>query len=158
MDLIQLKNKDIKEIRESLLKKQGGVCAICKKIPKRPVLDHEHTKRIKGTGLCRGVLCSNCNVMIAKIENNCMRYGITQEDLPIFLINFAAYKEADQTNYIHPSEKPKEPKMSKRNYNKLKKQYKLNARKKKFPEFPKSGKLIAPLRKLFEEFDISPYN
>jgi hypothetical protein len=46
---------------DELLGKQGGVCAICKKLEvtrhtKRLVVDHDHT-----TGKVRGLLCHRCN-------------------------------------------------------------------------------------------------
>lgn len=53
------------------------------------------------------------------------------------------------------SKKPKAPKVSKRNYNKLIKLYK---GRRKPPEYPKSGKLTIGLQVLFEEYDIKPYN
>jgi len=73
--------------------------------PKRPVLDHSHIKRIKGTGRIRGTLCSSCNVYLAKIENNATRYGIKQTVIPLVLRNIADYLELPVTPYIHPSEK-----------------------------------------------------
>lgn len=46
---------------EQILKQQGGVCAICKKLEvtartKRLVVDHDHK-----TGKIRGLLCHRCN-------------------------------------------------------------------------------------------------
>ena len=46
----------------------------------------------------------------------------------------------------------------KSNYNKLKKEYIKSDKKAKFPEFPSSGKLTKPLEKLFNEFNINPFN
>ena len=37
---IQLQQKDIQKIREKILKKQNGLCAICQQIPEKPCLDH----------------------------------------------------------------------------------------------------------------------
>ncbi len=65
------------------------------------------------------------------------------------------YYEKGTLDLIHPTEKPKAPKVSKRNYNKLIKLY--NGRRKP-PEYPKSGKLTIGLRALFEEYGIEPYN
>lgn len=39
-----------------MLSEQKGVCLICKKTPKRFVIDHNHT-----TKKVRGLLCNNCN-------------------------------------------------------------------------------------------------
>lgn len=51
-----------------LLAKQGGVCAICLKTPRRPVVDHDHTTRA-----VRGVLCHGCNIALPHIENEKFR-------------------------------------------------------------------------------------
>ena len=68
-----------------------------------------------------------------------------------------AYEE-DGIYFVHPNEVKKEPLLSKKNYNKLKKEYEKSGKKKKFPEFPSSKKCTVELRKLFEEFEISPFN
>ncbi len=152
----QLKYSAIKDLRNILLKKQGNVCAICKQPPKNPVLDHDHKKRVKGTSYCRGTLCSNCNIYLAKIENNALRYGITQKELPKILRRIADYKEADQTLFIHPSEKPKSKKLSKRFFKKLQKEYKRKYPNKKEIEYPKSGKLTKSIQQICDEFCIEP--
>jgi hypothetical protein len=50
-----------------LLKKQGGRCAICGKIPNGRDLcvDHDHK-----TGKIRGLLCHNCNTGIGQFQDN----------------------------------------------------------------------------------------
>ena len=68
-----------------------------------------------------------------------------------------AYNE-DGIYYVHPKEVKKEPPLSKKNYNKLKKEYEASGKKKKFPEYPISKKCTIELRRLFEEFGISPFN
>ncbi|MGH8601525.1 MAG: endonuclease VII domain-containing protein [Gammaproteobacteria bacterium] len=57
---------------ESLLKSQGGVCAICKRLPqlanrrtKRLGVDHEHS-----SGRIRGLLCDDCNISLGKFKDN----------------------------------------------------------------------------------------
>ena len=98
-----------------------------------------------------------------------MRYGlVNMEDfnLPEFLRNAADYFEAgayteDGVYYVHPREVKKEPPVSKRNYNLLKKEYIKSiksSKRAKFPEYPKSKKLTVKLKQLFEEFNIEPYN
>jgi len=150
----QLKQRDIQSVRSKILKEdQDGVCLICGNEPKIPCLDHSHKKRTKGTGLVRGVLCSSCNIFIAKSENNCVRYGIAQKDLPNILRKTADYLEREHYHYIHPSEAPKPKKLKKRSYNVLKKAYKGRA---KFPPYPKSGKLTKPLRTLYKTYNILP--
>jgi hypothetical protein len=51
----------------ALFEKQGGVCAICKKLPqKRLCVDHVHdeTKRV------RGLLCKSCNMAIGLLKDD----------------------------------------------------------------------------------------
>lgn len=50
--------------RDQLLSAQNGKCAICREVPKRPVVDHCHN-----TGQVRGILCHACNVKLHGIEN-----------------------------------------------------------------------------------------
>ena len=161
----QLKSSEISTIREDILQEQGGCCALCKK----PItaesgysLDHQHKKKSEengpdGAGLVRGVLCRSCNVWEGKIWNNTLRYRQPEsvQDRVDMLKSLIEYYEKDNYPLIHPNEKPKEPNVSKKNYNKLKKLY---TGKKKFPEYPKSGKLTIHLMKLFEEYEIEPYN
>jgi len=152
----QLRKKDVPKLREKILKKQGGVCWICKRIPKIACLDHHHSKKVKGSGKIRGVLCSSCNIFIAKSENNCVRYGIKQDTLPYILRRVADYLEKKQYPYIHPSEAPKPLKLQRNSFNKLKKAFIKKYPKRKIPEYPKSGKLIKSLEKLYKEFNIEP--
>ena len=153
-DVHHMKGKDVAPLREKLLKEQGGLCLVCKTPPKIPCLDHHHRKRIKGTGLVRGVLCNSCNVFIAKSENNCMRYGFSQKELPTILRSMADYFERDHLPYLHPSEVPKPKKVSKRSYNKLKTALKHMGS--KVPLYPKSGTLTKPLQEAFENTGIKP--
>ena len=152
----QLKTKDIKALREKILKEQGGVCLICNKPPDRSTLDHEHKKRIKGSGKIRGVLCSNCNVFISKSENNCIRFGISIKNLPTMLRSMADYLEQPHYPYIHPSEKEKVPNLSKNCFKQLQKEYSLKFPNRKPLEFPESGKLTKALESIFAEFQIEP--
>lgn len=158
----QLKQSDIPDLRSRLLTEQGGLCFICQKQPKQPVLDHSHTKKTKGTGLIRGVLCSQCNVFLAKVENNCTRYLISHEELPDILRKMAKYLEKEHLPYIHPSEKPKRPKLKKSSYNKLVKAHKEDLNKatgKRVPKlhpYPKSKVLTKPLERLFALYNIKP--
>lgn len=162
MRLRQLKASDVPKLRRHLLRKQKGVCPICGKKVKVPVLDHHHKKRIKGTGQIRGTICSSCNVFLAKIENNASRYTISKEELPEVLINTAKYLSRPQYPYIHPSEAPKKKILTKSSYNRLSKAYLQSGRSAKFPAYRYNKKkkpvqgLTKPLEKLFIEFDIEP--
>lgn len=160
-EIRQLKSNEVKSLRKYLLKKQKGKCLICKKKTDDAVLDHHHKKRIKGTGQIRGVLCRTCNVLLAKSENNCVRYGVSHEELPEILISMSAYLKRKQLPYIHPSEAPKKPILTKSSYNKL---VKVVNGEKKIPEYrmhktkknkPVQG-LTKPLEKLFNQFNIKP--
>lgn len=44
---------------QAKIKKQNGGCAVCRKETEKLVVDHDHK-----TGLTRGLLCRNCNVML----------------------------------------------------------------------------------------------
>jgi len=155
-EIKQLQAKDIKPLRKHILKKQNGVCWICEKYPDRPTLDHHHIKKIKGTGQVRGVLCSNCNIFLAKSENNCVRYGIDRDNLPTILRKIADYLEKPQYPYIHPSEAPKSPKLQKNSFKKIAKLYSAKYPNRKELWYPKSGKLTKLLKSVYEEFNIEP--
>jgi len=165
MKLKQLKSTEVQNLRNDILDEQNGCCAICGDLitdESGISLDHQHktskeTIGEDGAGLVRGVLCRACNVWEGKIWNNTQRYRQPESvnERVEMLKSLIAYYEKGTYDIIHHSEKPKEPIVSKRNYNKLKKAY--NG-KKKFPEYPKSGKLTMGLGILFEEYDIEPYN
>ncbi len=48
----------------AMLHSQGGVCAICKTVPQKACVDHDH-----GTGRVRGILCHACNIKLPAVEN-----------------------------------------------------------------------------------------
>ena len=161
MELRQLKQSEIKPLREKLYKEQDGICPILKqKINiNDATLDHQHKRKgdpigIDGGGLIRGVIHYLANVIEGKITNTYKRYGLHKFiSLPDLLRNLADYLEQENLPYIHPSEKAKEKRLKKTSYNLLKKTYTGKA---KFPPYPKSGKMTAPLKRLFERFDILP--
>jgi hypothetical protein len=173
--LIEMKQKDIKPLKEKLWNLNDYKCPLLGiEIPlDKMVLDHIHKLKSEEPseqkGTIRNALEFRANAMEGKIVNNWRRYFGADEDqhpisLPDFLRNLAdyletgAYVDEDNNYYIHPSEVEKPKKLSKRNYNKLKKLYDATNRRKKFPDFPKSGKLTVALKVLFEEFNIEPYN
>lgn len=151
--IIKLRYKDIPKLREKILKEQNSICPICERKIISPVLDHQHKKKIGGTGLCRQVICSQCNVLLGKVENNCIRYNVSQNELPKVLENMAKYLRKDHLPYMHPSESKKIPKLKKSSYNKLKKA--VNGAQ-KIPEYPKSKKLTKQLKILFDKYKIIP--
>lgn len=152
MKLIQLSQKDLVWLRQDLLIKQDSKCAICGcDVTDKSHIDHKHKTSkeingVNGAGLVRGLLCPNCNLLLGKIENNAKRFQ-RSDNLPELLINISRYI-VSFTEYIHPSEKPKEPKVSKRQFNKL---LKLE------PKAKYSTKLNQKLKKLFDKHNINPY-
>lgn len=158
LEIKNLSQSDVKELREKILLENNGICPICRKPIKegKAVLDHSHQKKNKGTGLIRDVICSGCNILLGKIENNCVRYGISNFELPRVLENMSFYLLKEHLPYRHPTEIPKEPKLTKSSYNKLKKAFIENNMKGKFPEYPKSGKLIKSLEALYLALEIEP--
>ncbi len=153
-EIIQLKAKDIPDVRAKILAEQGGVCLVCGEEPQRPCLDHSHTKRVKGTGLVRAVLCSSCNVFVAKSENNCVRYGFSQKQLPGILRSMADFFEREHYPMRHPSEAPPVPKVMKSSYTKMRKA--LEGTGFKCPTMSKSGTLTMALKKAFKQANIEP--
>lgn len=167
-ELKQLKSKDIKTVKEKILESQEFKCAICGKplTLDEAVLDHQHKIRKSdpngenGNGLVRGVLCNFCNPCEGVVYNNLVRYKQikTDEERIEWLQNLIEYYKRPKYPLIHPTEAVKEPQVSKRNFNKLKKLYTLKYPQKKPLEYPKSGKLTKSLAKLFEDFNVDPYN
>jgi hypothetical protein len=163
-----LKQSEIKTVKADILEKQGFRCAICGKPLElsEAVLDHQHKFKKadangeNGNGLIRGVLCNFCNPAEGKCFNAMSRYiqARTDEDRIQWLENLISYYRQPKYPLVHPTEVPREPDISKRNFNKLKKAYEKANPGKKPLEYPKSGKLTKPLKALFEKFEISPYN
>lgn len=169
-NVVQLKSSDVKDLRDKWHKEQGEICPILgiKVSSEKVSLDHLHKLKseeagIDGKGCCRGAIEFRANAIEGKISNAYKRLGLDKLiELPALLRNLADYLEhnhlQDETIYIHPTEKVPEKKLSKKNYNKLAKLYKTSGAKAKFPEFPSSGKLTKPLEKIFNDFNIEPYN
>lgn len=164
-EYIQLKQKDIKPLREKLLKEQNYICPICKEeiTLSESTLDHQHRlfkdEEIgnNGAGLCRGVICFRCNAWEGKIFNAHRRLGLHKKELDqaSLMRNLAEYLEQENYPYIHPSEAEKPKKLGKRIYNKLKKVYSEKYPNRKELEYPKSGKITKEIQKLLDEFDLN---
>jgi len=167
---IEMKQSEIKPLKEKLWIKNKKKCPVLnKEIPlEKMVLDHAH-KRIdeeysKTKGTIREALDFRVNAVLGKLENSLKRTGLSYDEnfnIGDFLrraadyFDHGPYKDENGFLYIHPREVKKEPKVSKKNYNKLRKVYN---KKTKFPEYPSSGKLTKPLQKLFSEYNIEPFN
>ena len=163
-----LKTKDIKTIKQMLLEKQGYRCAICGKelTLENSVLDHQHKQRksdkngVNGDGLVRGVICQEDNLSEGKIWNATKRFqgARTPQDRINWLRNLIKYYEQGKYPYIHPTEKPPQKILSKKNFNIVAKLYKQKFPKRKLLVYPKSKHLTDNLRKIFDMFEISYYN
>ena len=140
-------------IRETILN-TTDICPICKKTITRPVVDHEHSSRIFGTGRIRNNICSNCNVFIAKAENNCKRYNILLGELPEVLNNISKYFTQQQYNIIHYTEKDGKPILTKTISNKILKYWvHLFDGKKKKIKYPRSGIITKEWEEAILEFN-----
>jgi len=173
MAYIELKNKDIKILKEKLHKQNNKICPLLGvPVPvEQTVLDHIHKLKSEpysnDKGTIRNAIEFRANLLEGKITNNWKRYYSADEskhptDLPTFLRNLADYLEAgayteDGNFYIHPSEVPKSPKVKKSSYNNMIKLFKVKYPKKKIPSYPKSCKLTKVLDKLFIEFIITDF-
>lgn len=163
MVLKQLKHSELKLLKEKWHAEQDGYCPLFgNKYPLEDVVvDHFHGIKSKelgedGRGLCRGVLHFQANSIEGKITNAFKRYGGDKHvDIITYLRNLADYLESNKIHtddkYIHPSEKPKAPRLKKSSYNKLIKT--ING-KQKVP--PYSGRFTKKIELLFVKYDVEP--
>ena len=169
MSFKQLKTSDISAVRHQILEQQHFKCAICGKPltgSGDSTLDHQHRLNKSqpigedGAGLIRGVLCRDCNVLEGKIFKNGIRYKQlrTVQSRLDWLRNLIKYYEQEKYPYIHPTEKPAQKILSKKNFNIVAKLYKQKFPKRKLLVYPKSKHLTGNLRKIFDMFEISYYN
>ncbi|UXQ88721.1 endonuclease [Salmonella phage PST_H2] len=107
----KIKQSELKEVRDELIKRQKSKCPICggslKAITEiNRVVDHCHEH-----GHIRGVLCRGCNGGIGKIENLIRSYckaGNNNYFIVKTLRNIADYLElhkTPQTEWIYPKHK-----------------------------------------------------
>lgn len=164
-EFTQLNHRTLKELREKLIDECNEICPILgKQIPRSKfVLDHQHKTSKEevgsngGAGLCRGVIDFRCNAIEGKITNNFKRLGLNKEiELPRLLRNLADYLERPNLPYIHPTEKPKQPKLMKSSYNNLVKKLQAINYDKPVPSYPKSQKMSKKLQKLYDLVELEP--
>lgn len=74
----KLKQSQVKEYRDEMLKDQDGECSFCGQECKKPCLDHAHMEPYKYK--VRGVICNWCNIAIGKLENSKVRTGTSWDD------------------------------------------------------------------------------
>lgn len=151
-ELQLLKTSQLSYLKKLLLADQGGVCGICKKPPKIPVVDHWHQKRNHGDGCIRGVICSTCNIMVAVVENNLIRNCIKYSDAINWIRNLAAYLEMDTKNLIHPTEK-QIVKITKTQFKILMQRYIEKYPTRKPLKYPVNGKASGKLQEIIKEFN-----
>ena len=160
--LVPLTHAAAKELRKKLYKKQKKCCALLNiEIPfNECVLDHKHKLKAQiagpnGRGLVRGVLHHRTNTFEAKVGKAYKRMGLNRFiDLPTLLRNLADYLENPPCEqiYIHPNEREKVKKLSKIDYKRIVKYYKvLYPNRKKIPEYPKSGKETKTWKELLKK-------
>lgn len=110
-----LKTAEVSAVRQQLLKKQGGVCAVCsQKILGRDVavLDHDHD-----TGRIRGVLHSSCNGIEGRMKSlghRCHK-GVLSVDYIIGLGKYLEHHKTPRIGALHPSYKTPQQKKDAKN-------------------------------------------
>lgn len=164
-ELRQLKTTEVKQLRHQLLTEQGGRCPLCGTVITEPCLDHQHKRRKAdpvgpdGAGLVRGVLCRDCNALEGRIWNAMTRHlqPRTVQDRVRWLQNLISYYNKPASNIIYPGEAPRQ-RLSRRNFNTLKKAYAADHPKAKPLTYPRSGYITKTLVPLYEHYGINPYN
>ena len=165
----QLKAREIKKLKKFLHKKNKGICPVLKVKVKLEdmVVDHSHSSnaRILGTedaGLVRGIMHRGANIIEGKVTNAFIRTGLHKIDgidIPTVLRNLADFlenKEVVNKELMHPSEKAKDPKLGKRNFNIITQLHAEKYPNRKPLKFPKSKKLTKSLNAIYDEFNITP--
>ena len=111
----QLKNSEVASVREQLIKKQRGRCAVCG-LPftnrDGAVLDHCHD-----TGYIRGALHRSCNQAEGRVKTKA-RLGHKGVSAANYIIGLGAYLDKHQTpqyNLIHPTHMTEDQKREQRN-------------------------------------------
>ena len=108
---VKLKQKEVKEFREELRKKNNQRCVLCGEplSYEDAALDHDHK-----TGYCRDTIHKDCNILLGKIENYIRRYGKRfreKEILEEFLRNTSEYLFKDYSDMpFHPTHRTPEDK------------------------------------------------
>ena len=162
----QLKQKDVKKIREQLLGKQDGKCAIMDLVidPSDAALDHAHEASEYTDlreGQIRGVLHKFANSLEGQMRSKYRRSGCARFiSFEEFLLGLYNYLTSDGYPLLHPSNSPKPRKLMKSSYRELereiKKINKYNKKQIKFPPYPKSGICTKKLCELFDQVKIYP--
>lgn len=106
---LQLKQKDLSDVRQELLVRQRYRCALCtvdlRELPAgQRCVDHDHSKSGPRAGAIRGVLCSNCNSMEGKIYNRAIRAKrkLSYIEWLANLLKYWKKHSTNQTGLYHP--------------------------------------------------------
>lgn len=161
-ELIPLNERECKELKKAQWLKQGKKCSVLKReVPWEDItLDHKHKRKAEkagpyGRGLVRGILHNRVNAFEGAILRQYKKYGLTDIiPLPKLLRRLANYLDHPpiEQKYIYWTEREPAKKMSKIDFKRIIKYYPvLYPKRKKLPEFPKSGKLTKELAKLLEQ-------
>jgi len=89
---------EIAPLREKLLRKQKGICPLCKRDVKDPNLDHDHK-----TGGIRATLCRNCNRVEGKVAHWINTMGINRVTALRLLIKYWMKFDDKEPSIIHPT-------------------------------------------------------
>lgn len=154
----QLKQPDIKVVREKLLEKNNYICPICTQPldKKDAALDHCHS-----SGLIRGTICKKCNSLEGVWRSRMIRIGLKNTiSYEQMLFNMFTYLTQDPEMLLHPSHLPRPRKLMKSSYNDLKREItncnKFLKKPIKIPDYPKSKRLTKKLKELYEQFGMIP--
>lgn len=97
---MKMRRTDVIPVRNQMLKKQNGICPICKEIIPQDmaVLDHSHKH-----GFIRAVLCRNCNAIEGKVMNlaNRAKRSGTQLDWLKALIDYEIFHDEPRSKFMH---------------------------------------------------------
>ena len=156
--MYQLKQSEIKALREKLLKENNNVCPLCENelTSEECALDHCHE-----SGQIRGTICKRCNSLEGIFRSRWIRSGVAKKvSLEVYMINLANYLTKDHHLILHPSHAPGPRKLMKSSYNDLvreiKKYNKYMKKPIKIPVYPKSKRLTKRIKELFEQFGMIP--
>lgn len=149
----QLETKDIAQQRAKILKEQLGKCLICGATGDVVwSLDHEHRKRIGGSGLIRGVLCRACNSTEGRVISSLVRGGIKKPEMADWLRNLAGYLDKPHYPLIHPTEREYLT-ITRTDFNKLNAKFKIKYPRKAPLKYPNKGRITKKLLEIMKEFE-----
>ncbi len=170
-NLVQLKQKDIKILKEKIWLSNNKRCPLLQIEVELDKMTLDHIHKLKAEipseqkGTIRNAIEFRANVLEGKISNAWKRYfGSDESKHPITLANYlrnladylenGAYCETvenDDTFFIHPKEKIPELILKKSSYNELKKVATV-----KIPEYKNKQKYTVAMKKLFDKYQIEP--